>query len=41
LFRRIDGTFRLAPGAEVKSMQVRLYENGTRTPKLTQSVSVF
>lgn len=41
LFQRVDGAFKVAPGAEVKTMQVRLYENGSRAPKLTQTVSVF
>lgn len=41
LFQRVDGAFKVAPGAEVKTMQLRLYENGSRAPKLTQTVSVF
>ena len=39
-FQRIDGTFRLAPGSVLRRMQVRVFENGTRAPKLTQSLSV-
>jgi hypothetical protein len=39
-FQRIEGTFTIAPDAVVKSMQVRVFENGANTPKLTQTVSV-
>src|SRR6185436_16445090 len=39
-FQRIEGTFKLVPGSEVKGMQVRVFENGSRTPKLTQSLNV-
>jgi hypothetical protein len=39
-FQRIEGTFKLAPGTEVKGMRVRVFENGSRTPKLTQSLNV-
>jgi hypothetical protein len=39
-FQRIEGTFKVAPDAVVKSMQVRVYENGVTTPKLTQTVNV-
>lgn len=39
-FQRIDGTFKLAPGSVLKRMQVRVFENGARTPKLSQSLSV-
>ena len=41
LFQRVEGTFRVAQGTEVKSMQVRVFENASRTPKLAQTVSVF
>ncbi len=37
-YQRIEGTFRIAPGAVVKSLQVRVYENGSKEPKLTQAV---
>jgi len=40
-FQRVDGTFNVAPDVEVKSMQVRVFEDGSRTPKLTQTVRVF
>lgn len=39
-FQRIEGTFKVAPGAVVKSMQVRVFENGASQPKLTQTVNV-
>ena len=39
-FQRIEGTFKLAPGSVLRRMQVRVFENGARTPKLTQSLSV-
>ncbi len=39
-FQRIEGTFKVAPGAVVKSMQVRVFENGANTPKLTQTANV-
>lgn len=39
-FQRVEGTFKLAPGSVLKGMQVRVFENGTRTPKLTQTLSV-
>ena len=39
-FQRIEGTFKIAPDAVVKGMQVRVFENGSNAPKLTQSVNV-
>ncbi len=39
-FQRVEGTFKIAPDAVVKSLQVRVFENGANTPKLTQSVNV-
>ena len=39
-FQRVEGTFKIAPGAVVKSVQVRVYQNGASTPKLTQSVTI-
>ena len=38
-YQRVEGTFRVAPGAVVKSMQVRVFENGSSEPKLTQAVN--
>jgi hypothetical protein len=39
-FQRLEGVFKVAPGAVIKTVQVRVYENGARTPKLTQSVNI-
>ncbi|HEX2826636.1 MAG TPA: DUF6776 family protein [Burkholderiales bacterium] len=39
-FQRVEGTFKLAPGSVLKGMQVRVFENGTRAPKLTQTLNV-
>jgi hypothetical protein len=39
-FQRMEGTFKVAPGAVVKSMQVRVFENGATTPRLTQVVNM-
>ena len=38
-YQRVEGTFRVAAGAVVKSMQVRVFENGATEPKLTQAVN--
>ena len=39
-FQRVDGTFKVAPGTTVKSLQVRVFENGVNAPKLSQTASV-
>jgi hypothetical protein len=39
-FQRVEGTFKVAPDAVVKSLQVRVFENGSVAPKLSQTVSV-
>jgi hypothetical protein len=39
-FQRVEGTFKVAPGTVVKSLQIRVFENGSDAPKLSQSVSV-
>jgi len=39
-FQRVEGTFKVAPGAVVKSLQIRVFESGSFTPKLSQTVSV-
>jgi hypothetical protein len=36
-FQRIEGTFRVAPGARVKMVQVRVFENGSAQVRATQS----
>jgi hypothetical protein len=38
-YQRIEGTFKLMPGSVLKGMQVRVFENGARTPKLTQTLN--
>ena len=39
-FQRVEGTFKVAPGTVVRSLQVRVFEIGSITPKLSHSVSV-
>lgn len=39
-FQRVEGTFKVAPGTVVKSLQVRVFESGSIAPKLSQTVSV-
>jgi hypothetical protein len=39
-FQRVEGTFKLAPGSVLRGMQVRVFENGTRAPKLSQTLNV-
>jgi hypothetical protein len=39
-FQRVEGTFKLTPGSVLKGMQVRVFENGVRTPKLTQVLNI-
>jgi len=39
-FQRLEGTFKMAPDVVVKSVQVRVYQNGASAPKLTKSVNV-
>ena len=39
-FQRVEGAFKLAPGAVVKTVQVRVYQNGSSAPKLTKSVTI-
>lgn len=38
-YQRIEGAFRVARGAVVKSVQVRVFENGSNEPKLIQTVN--
>lgn len=40
-FQRVEGIFKIAPDAVVKSVQVRVYQNGTSAPKLTKSVNLL
>ena len=39
-FQRVEGTFQVAPEAVVKSLQLRVFENGSVAPKLSQTVSI-
>jgi hypothetical protein len=39
-YQRIEGTFQVAPKAQVSSIQVRVFENGSLQPKLLQTVGV-
>ena len=39
-FQRVEGSFKVPSGAVVRSMQVRVFESGASTPKLTQTVTV-
>jgi hypothetical protein len=39
-FQRVEGTFKLSPGSVLNGIQVRVYENGVRAPKLTQQLNV-
>lgn len=39
-FQRVEGTFKVAPEAVVKSLQIRVFENGSIAPKLLQTVNV-
>lgn len=38
-YQRVEGTFQIDADAVVKSMQVRVFENGSKEPKLTQAVN--
>lgn len=39
-YQRVEGTFQVAPRAQVKNIQVRVFENGSLQPRLLQTVSV-
>jgi hypothetical protein len=39
-FQRVEGTFRVTPGARVKMVQVRVFENGSTQVRATQSFSL-
>ena len=40
-YQRVESTFRVAPNAVVKGMQVRVFENGSSEPKLTQAANLI
>ena len=39
-YQRVDGAFRVPAGAVLKSMQVRVFEQGSREPKLTETANL-
>ena len=39
-YQRVEGAFRVAPDTVVESMQVRVFENGSKEPKLTRIANV-
>ena len=39
-FRRVEGTFRVNPKAKVESVQVRVYETGSKEPRATHTVAL-
>jgi hypothetical protein len=39
-FQRAEGTFRVAPGAQVKMVQVRIFESGSAEARATQSFNL-
>ena len=39
-FRRVQGTFRVNPKARVESVQVRVYEAGSKEPRATHTVTM-
>ena len=39
-FQRVEGTFRVAPGARVKMVQVRIFEGGSTQARATHSFSL-
>jgi len=39
-FQRVEGTFRVAPGARVKTVQVRIFESGSTQARATQSFNL-
>lgn len=39
-YQRIEGAFQVAPGAVVKSVQVKVFERGAAQPRLVQAIAV-
>lgn len=39
-FQRLEGSFKVAPGVSVKSVQIRVNEDGVRDPRITQTVNL-
>ena len=39
-YQRVEGTIRLPPGAQVRSLTVRAYENGHSAPRATRTLAL-
>lgn len=39
-YQRIEGTFRIPPGAQVRSLTVRAYESGASAPRATRTLAL-
>ena len=39
-FQRVEGTFHVTPGAHVRTVQVRVFENGSAQVRATQSFNL-
>ncbi|MBS4097229.1 MAG: hypothetical protein KGZ83_10395 [Sulfuricella sp.] len=39
-YQRLEGTFQIMPRAQIKNIQVRVFENGSQQPKLMQTVNI-
>ena len=37
-YQRLEGLIRLAPGSQIKGIDIQVYQKGNDTPKLTQSL---
>ncbi len=39
-YQRVEGTIRVPPGAQVRSVTVRAFETGQATPRATQTLVI-
>ena len=39
-YQRVEGVFQVAPGTDVKSVEVRVFEKGALQPQVTQTVNI-
>ena len=39
-YQRVEGTFRVSPGAQVRSVMARAYEDGQANPRATRSLNI-
>jgi hypothetical protein len=39
-YQRLEGTFQVAPAAQVRNIQLRVFEHGATQPKLMQTVNL-